>query len=303
MLNTEGKGYIFSSSSYQGTKGPSEILYRSQWSLSIKAGAKRMSKILQKVQVNIPFAMLYESYLPQFLQYGLNPEIGFDAGALDRFTKVDFEGVAKQIQEKGLSITLHGPYLDLSPGSPDLEVRALTKRRFQQVLDLVPTFQPKTVVLHAGYDHKRYWGLREIWIENSLSLWSWLSEEIRKKGSLLMLENVYEQSAQEFLGLYGPMREWHAGFCLDTGHMAAFSQSDLSSWLKSLGEQIKQVHLHDNLGNQDDHLALGKGKVDFGLLFNYLKHRKSDPPVVTIEPHREEDLWPSLKYLESIWPW
>jgi len=262
-----------------------------------------MSKILQKIQVNIPFAMLYESYLPQFLQYGLNPEIGFDAGALDRFTKVDFEGVAKQIQEKGLSITLHGPYLDLSPGSPDLEVRALTKRRFQQVLDLVPTFQPKTVVLHAGYDHKRYWGLREIWIENSLSLWSWLSEEIRKKGSLLMLENVYEQSAQEFLGLYGPMREWHAGFCLDTGHMAAFSQSDLSSWLKSLGEQIKQVHLHDNLGNQDDHLALGKGKVDFGLLFNYLKHRKSDPPVVTIEPHREEDLWPSLKYLESIWPW
>ncbi len=262
-----------------------------------------MTKILQNVQVNIPFAMLYESYLPQFLRYGLNPEIGLDAGALDQFSVADFEGVAKQIQQKGLSITLHGPYLDLSPGSTDLEVRALTKRRFQQVLDLVPTFQPKTVVFHAGYDHKRYWGLREIWIENSLALWSWVSEEIKKEGALLMLENVYEQSPQEFLALYGAMREWHVGFCLDTGHMAAFSQSDLSSWIESLGEDIKQIHLHDNQGNQDDHLALGKGKVDFGLLFNYLKKRRTGPPVMTIEPHREEDLWPSLEYLENIWPW
>jgi hypothetical protein len=39
------------------------------------------------------------------------------------------------------------------------------------------------------------------------------------------------------------------------------------------------------------------------LLFEYLKGRKADPPIVTIEPHREEDLWPSLEYLEKFWPW
>jgi hypothetical protein len=76
--------------------------------------------------------------------------------------------------------------------------------------------------------------------------------------------------------------------------MAAFSLEDLSTWLQGLGEHIGQLHLHDNLGNQDDHLALGKGQIDFRLLFNYLRERKSDPPVITIEPHREEDLWPSL---------
>ena len=49
-----------------------------------------MSQILHEIQVNIPFTMLYESYLPQFLEYGINPEIGFDAAAFDRFSMKDF---------------------------------------------------------------------------------------------------------------------------------------------------------------------------------------------------------------------
>ncbi len=262
-----------------------------------------MSQVLRKIQVNIPFAMLYESYLPQFLEYGLNPEIGLDADALDRFSLKDFEDVAIQIRKRGLSTTLHAPYLDLSPGSLDSAVRALTKRRFHQVLELVPIFKPQTVVCHTGYDHKRYWGSKDAWIEKSQALWIWLSEEIKKEESLLMLENVYEQSPQEFLDVYEGLRGQHVGFCLDTGHMAAFSIVDLPTWLQSLGEHIKQLHLHDNLGKQDDHLALGKGQIDFRLLFKYLQGRKSDPPIITIEPHREEDLWPSLEYLERFWPW
>jgi hypothetical protein len=25
--------------------------------------------------------------------------------------------------------------------------------------------------------------------------------------------------------------------------------------------------------------------------------------MITLEPHREEDLWPSLEYLAKLWPW
>ena len=38
-----------------------------------------MSRIIQKVQINIPFTMLYETYLDAFIENGLNPEIGLDA--------------------------------------------------------------------------------------------------------------------------------------------------------------------------------------------------------------------------------
>ena len=41
------------------------------------------SHFVEQLQVNIPYRMLKDGYLDKFLEYGLNPEIGFDAGALD----------------------------------------------------------------------------------------------------------------------------------------------------------------------------------------------------------------------------
>ena len=38
-----------------------------------------MQNLLEYIHVNIPFTMLYDSYLELFLQHELNPEIGIDA--------------------------------------------------------------------------------------------------------------------------------------------------------------------------------------------------------------------------------
>ena len=262
-----------------------------------------MSQILNDIHVNIPFTMLYESYLSRFIQYGLNPEIGFDALSLDCFAPADFKTVAEQIHEKGLSITMHAPFIDLSPGSPDPEVRALTRRRFQQFAELVPVFQPKAVVCHTGWDEKRYWGLRDSWIQYSLELWAWLEEKVAKEGAFLILENVYERHPDEFEEVFKYLKGQRVGFCMDTGHQAVFSHVSLFVWLEKLGSRIVQLHLHDNHGHYDDHLALGQGKIDFPMLFSYYKEKKIRQPIITLEPHKEEDLWPSVKYLEGVWPW
>ncbi|MEJ2169223.1 MAG: hypothetical protein P8X90_27250 [Desulfobacterales bacterium] len=50
---------------------------------------KKAAHIIPKVQVNIPFSMLADTYLDVFITNGLNPEIGLDAAALDRFTYED----------------------------------------------------------------------------------------------------------------------------------------------------------------------------------------------------------------------
>ena len=261
------------------------------------------SRIAERVQVNAPFRMLKETYLDAFLTHGFNPEIGFDGDTLDRVTRGEIEEVAAMLHDQGLTITCHAPFMDLSPGSPDPAVRRLTRRRLEQVLRLLPGLQAKTVVCHSGWDHRRYLDLKHVWLEKSRDMWAWFARAVRDEGSRVMLENVYERNPKEFLEIYSPLREAGARVCLDTGHQAAFGEASLESWIQGVGRDIGELHLHDNHGTWDEHLAPGKGSVEFGLLFERLPSLLDEPPVITLEPHCEEALWEALAFLKDILPW
>lgn len=262
-----------------------------------------MTAIAEMVQVNIPFTMLSESYADRFIAHRLNPEIGLDAEALDAYPFSHAQEVARRLREADLTITFHAPFMDLSPGSPDPKVRDLTRKRLKQVVRLVPLFRPRTVVCHTGYDHRRYWHIRDLWLENSLDTWSQMAGDTQSEGAALMLENVYEQTPDEMVHLLANLRNRGVGFCLDSGHQAVFSTTPLEMWITSLGPYLGQLHLHDNHGKQDDHLGLGRGRINFRRLFELVMAVSHARPVITLEPHKEEELWPSLAYLESIWPW
>lgn len=264
---------------------------------------KKTAQIIQEVQINIPFTMLYDTYLDKFMANGLNPEIGLDAAALDRFSHEDFSRIAREFRNKSRTVTLHGPFIDLNPGSPDPAVQRVTEQRFEQLLALVPLFKPKSVVCHAGYDAKRYEYFKDTWLEKSLDFWSRLASSLALHGARLMLENVYEGGPEDMLILLERLKDRAVGFCLDAGHASAFSQSNLDTWLDVLGPYLGQLHLHDNFGKADDHLALGGGVIDFNKIFDYLKKIDDTRPIITLEPHRETELWASLAYLAQAWPW
>ena len=260
-------------------------------------------KLLHQVQINIPFTMLYDTYLDRFLEYRLNPEIGIDAEALERFDLSDYQGIAETLHDHHLTVTLHGPFIDLAAGSTDPAVKAVSRNRFEQLLELVPIFRPAAIVCHAGYDWKRYSYFRDEWMKNSRETWSWLADRLLAQGSRLMLENVYETDSRDMGDILQLLKSRNVGFCLDAGHLIAFGRGDLKQWLADLGTYIGQLHLHDNHGSDDEHIALGKGKIDFKLLFTYLISHNLPRPIITLEPHEEAALWPSLDYLATLWPW
>ena len=259
--------------------------------------------IARKVQVNIPFTMLWDLYADRFLQTGLNPEIGIDAAAMDRFSRKDFAGMARRLQQCGMTVTIHGPFFDMCPGSLDPQIRAVTRRRFEQLLELVPLFQPQTVVLHAGYDRKRYGYVREEWLEYSTDTFRWVAKRLNAMGSRLMLENVYERRPGEIHSLIERLSAHRVGLCLDTGHLTAFGKASAVEWIDAMADCLGQLHLHDNHGLADQHLALGAGCIDFAAVFQRLADLCPTPPVITLEPHDENALEPSLDFLETIWPW
>jgi sugar phosphate isomerase/epimerase len=256
-------------------------------------------QILEKIQVNIPFTMLIEQqWQDLFFNSGLNPEIGLAAEALDGFSLSDFKRFADQFHARNRSVTIHGPFMDLSPGSPDPKIRELTKFRFKQLIDAASVFKPKTVVCHAGYDHVRYAFCKEQWLEHTVETWKWLGSELFARGTRLMLENVYEKNPAELVQVLEQLDPAHTGYCLDVGHLSSFGNYPLDKWLNATEKFIGQLHLHDNNGNHDSHLGMGKGTINFDILFEAIKQMKTKP-VITIEPHEQKDFIASLAFLEQ----
>lgn len=262
----------------------------------------RLAALKRQVQVNAPFTALVERYLPLFLSQGLNPEIGLDCRALDRYSRADFQAVADRLHRRGLHCTLHAPFHDLIPGALDPLIREASRLRLRQAFDLIAVFRPRSIVCHLGYEARMFIGHEDDWLAHSTATWSGLAPLAAAHGARLMLENVYEVEPRPLAALLERLEDSQVGFCLDVGHLQAFGNGDFAQWLNVLGPRVGQLHLHDNDGQDDQHLALGRGTVPLDFVLNFLASRRP-APLVTLEPHQENSLQPSLEYLAELWPW
>ncbi len=258
--------------------------------------------LISRVQVNIPFPFLGEGYLDLFLERGLNPEIGLDAHSLGHFSRSDFRAAARAFHQARRRLTLHAPFQDLLPGARDEMILAVSRRRLRQAFRLLPVFKPATIVCHLGYDSKLYQWERQEWLERSALTWKEFTALAAAHRVTLMLENVYETDPDLFLDLITLINAPNLQVCLDVGHLQAFGGGDFDRWLHTLWPFIGQLHLHDNRGDLDAHLALGQGDVPLAAVLNFLAARDRQP-LVTLEPHQEGSLAPSLHHLATIWPW
>ncbi len=258
-----------------------------------------MRGIIKRVQINIPLHLLHEKHLSTIIKERINPEISFNYFVLDHFKREDLKKIANTIIEAGLSITMHAPFMDLRPGAIDPKIRQVSIDRFKQFFDLVPYFQPGFVVCHASFDEKYYVGCIKRWTENSIDTWQQFLPLAREMNTIITLENVYENSPHYLALLLDSLKSPYIHFCFDTGHFNAFSKASLKEWMDRLGPYLKQLHLHDNTGFADEHLPVGDGNFPFYELFKILEEQSIDP-VITLEPHTEEDLWKTLKNIKEM---
>ncbi len=252
--------------------------------------------IIKSVQVCLPFKLLREKHLPMVLEHRINPEIGIDGEVMDAYSTQDFTDVASVLRQDGLSVTLHGPFFDLAPGGMDTKILHATRDRLKQTFDLIPLFEPRSVVFHTGYDRKRYHGAQDQWLETALETWTPLVRNLQGTNTILVIENVYEKTPRMLLKLLKGLNTEKVGFCFDTGHMNVFSETGIEDWLTAMGPFLKQLHLHDNDGAGDDHWAIGTGRIHFEVLFRHLEE-SGEKPIITLEAHQEEWIWQSLDAL------
>jgi sugar phosphate isomerase/epimerase len=248
----------------------------------------------------MPF--LLSGHLEVFLDQGLNPEIGLDAWSLNAYPPETFRRVAWALARAGRRCTIHGPFQDLSPGARDDFILAASRQRLRQAWRWLPVFRPEAVICHLGYEERHFHWDQAEWLKRVAATFRELGARASKYGVRVMLENVYEQDPELIRDAVTQIDLSNVRVCLDVGHLHAFGGGDFKGWLEILWPIIGHLHLHDNQGTGDDHQALGTGSVPLEFVLTFLAERGIQP-LITLEPHQEGSLAPSLEYLAKIWPW
>ncbi len=248
--------------------------------------------------VNAPWYDLKERYLELFTEHKIQPEIGLEGLCLYEESIDSFREIAHILKENDLSCTLHAPFFDLAPGALDPEILEASRNKLRKAFALIEIFQPKSIVCHMNFEQNKQGYKMEKWAESSLGTWRELTDIASKNNCLLMLENTYETTPDAHERMLSSLDSGSAGFCLDVGHLMSFARSPWQDWLPRLSPWLGQLHLHDNNGDQDQHLAPGLGNFNFAELFHFL-NSNGLRPLVTLEPHSEEDLWAAFAYLDK----
>lgn len=96
-----------------------------------------------------------------------------------------------------------------------------------------------------------------------------IAEYAEARGVRLALENVRNSvwMLDHVLGVLGPdPEETNLGVCIDVGHAHLSTDAGsepVSTYLTRYADSLIHLHLHDNNGARDEHLAIGEGTIDW----------------------------------------
>ncbi|MEZ4600961.1 MAG: sugar phosphate isomerase/epimerase family protein [Syntrophotaleaceae bacterium] len=249
-----------------------------------------------RLHVHVPCHMLKE-HLGLLLENRLQPEIGLKWDDLEKPVG-ELIDCCRQLEEEGLGIIFHAPFMDLNPGALEPLVRKASKLRFRQTLDLAGKCRASLAVFHPGYDRWRYGGRSEPWLEASLAFWPDLINQAGEQECLLALENIFDDEPEPLATLIEELDNPWVGHCFDIGHWNLFAKVPLRQWLSAFRSRLIHLHLHDNDGTSDAHLPAGEGNIDFEDLFQQIDsmHRL---PTATLEIHSKAGLLRTIPFFAA----
>jgi sugar phosphate isomerase/epimerase len=245
-----------------------------------------------QIFVHVPYLFLRDN-LPLIIERRINPEIFLPADVLDGLIPEELTAIAEALAINGQETTIHGPFMDLNPGSTEPLLRQATMRRFHQALDAAAILKPRVMVLHPGYDKWRYGESQDSWLKHSIDGWQEVLARVRSIGCIIAVENIFEEEPATLRALLEAIDSPLVRHCFDVGHWNLFGKVGMAEWFAELGSFIAEIHIHDNRGERDDHAPLGEGNIDFDLFFRLMEEYAPDA-AWTIEAHSRDALERSL---------
>ncbi len=253
----------------------------------------------EKIYFHAPYRMLLGS-LDWVAVKKVNCEIYADGSALDSYSRDEVDLINNKFESSGLKKIVHGPFLDLNPGSWDEGIRRLTLERFAQAFKFCRELKTDHIVLHSGFDPVFYQDSSQVFLNFCLPVWRAAADMAADNGIKIAVENSIDNDPSVVIGIIQETDRPNLEACFDPGHYYAFAKMSPFKALERYPDgMIGEIHLSDNKGDFDSHLPLGEGHLDFRKLLTEVI-KKGREPIFTSEPHSKEDILRNLDYLLSM---
>ena len=172
-----------------------------------------------------------------------------------------------------LPLGIHGPFGDLCPGSFDAMIRDASRHRFELGWAVASRLGARHVVYHHGYVPGT--SRPSNWIIRCAKFWK---DFIADKPSSVHfhMENLAEHGPELLRDVLDSVGAPNVTACFDMGHAHCHSRTTALKWVEALGNRIGYVHIHNNHGESDEHLAPYDGTIDVAEVILAIRQHNPD---------------------------
>ena len=193
--------------------------------------------------------------------------------------------------------TSHGAFFDIIVFSEDPEIAKVSEMRVRQSMDIANELGAKGVIFHTNIEPMLTSEIyRKNWLDRTKNFFTIICGEYPHIN--VYMENMFDKDPEELCKLAEAMKDVpNFGVCFDYAH-AYISHTGVSEWAKTLGPYIRHVHINDNDGENDLHLAVGEGVIDWKKFLKLQKEYFPDATVL-VETSTVERQRKSLEFMED----
>ena len=196
-------------------------------------------------------------------------------------------------------ITLHGPFMDMAPGSPDSRINAVCMTRYQHAIHIASQFNAKKIVFHANFIAAIHnLAYRTDWHKRNVEFWRVIADYAQQRDVIITVENMWEFDPTLISDILEAVDHPYCRACLDVGHARLYGPDyDFETWLSTFEPWLEHVHINNTHGKLDTHNALDDGIIDYDAVLSRLRQLDT-PPTITMEMYSVQQMEDSLSYFQ-----
>ena len=202
------------------------------------------------------------------------------------YLKPDWEDYAKSLRETadacGIRFSqVHAPMMEEPGKDPAEDLKIELTRRFFRGSEILGA--PYLVIHPRMFADGINGRNQEKYLSYNVNFYRQFIPLAEKHGIVIGLENMFgwdpEKKAlcpttfstvEEILECMRRLDSDRFAVCLDTGHVNILGETPAAA-ARKIGSHLKLLHVHDNYGSQDEHMACGYGSIDWDAFLTALK--------------------------------